>query len=117
MKLTETEIRFMNIIWDNNEIKSGELVKKCSETFGWKKSTTYTFLKRLQDKQVLVSENSIIRPLVTKNSVQKQESLDIINNTFNGSLPNFVTAFLSEQKISKKDYEELRNILDSYKGK
>ena len=116
MKLTDTEIKFMNIIWDKENIQSSELVKKCNEVFGWKKSTTYTVLKRLQERKALVNDNARVKSLISRNDIQKQESINIINNAFGGSLPNFVVAFLSEQKISKEEFEELKNIVNSYKG-
>ncbi|SJZ80598.1 BlaI/MecI/CopY family transcriptional regulator [Anaerorhabdus furcosa] len=115
MKLTSTEIRFMALIWDNEPIPSGELVSICADIFDWKKSTTYTFLKRLQEKGAVKNNNSMVSALVKREEIQKVESEDVIENTFSGSLPKFVTAFLSDKKLSKKEVDDLKKLIDNYK--
>lgn len=116
-KLTPKEIEFMNIVWDKEPVASKEIIQSCEEVFGWNKSTTYTFLKRLENKGVLVNEHSLVRSLIKKEQVQKEESSSIIRSAFDGSLSNFVVAFLSEEKLTKKEYEELERIISSYKEK
>ncbi|MEG0076486.1 BlaI/MecI/CopY family transcriptional regulator [Anaerorhabdus sp.] len=115
MKLTSTEIRFMSLIWDNEPIQSGELVTICADVFDWKKSTTYTFLKRLQEKGAVKNDSSMVSALVKREEIQKYESEDVIETTFSGSLPKFVTAFLSDKKLSKKEVDDLKNLIDNYK--
>lgn len=115
MKLTSTEIKFMTLIWDNEPVSSGTLVQYCSEKFGWKKSTTYTFIKRLQERSILKNDDSIVKSCVKREEIQKNESEDIIKSTFNGSLPQFVTAFLSDKKLSSEEAEELKKLIDNFK--
>ena len=117
MKLTETEFRFMEIVWANEPISSRDLVMKCEDSFGWKKSTTYTFLSRLQNKEILTNKDSIVESIVSKKDARKSESFRVVDNSFNGSLPNFVTSFLENNKLSKKEYQEILDILNSYKDK
>ncbi len=115
MKLTNTEIRFMKLIWDNEPVQSGKLVQMCAKEFDWKKSTTYTFLKRLQEKGALINNDAYVSACVKREEIQKVESEDVIKTTFSGSLPKFVTAFLSDKKLSKKEIDELKNLIDNYK--
>lgn len=115
MKLTNTEIRFMSLIWHNEPIQSGELVSLCANEFYWKKSTTYTFLKRLQERGLLQNNHALVTSIVKEDEVQKIESEFIIKNTFSGSLPKFVTSYLSDRKLSKTELEELKNLLDNFK--
>ncbi len=84
----------------------------CLEHFGWKKSTTYTFLKRLQDREILINQNSIVSSKISKKTVQMIQSNEIVKQTFNGSLPQFVTTFLSDKKLSKEEIEELRQLVN-----
>ncbi|MEA4875421.1 BlaI/MecI/CopY family transcriptional regulator [Anaerorhabdus sp.] len=115
MKLTCTEIKFMSLIWDNEPISSGKLVTLCAEKFGWKKSTTYTFLKRLQERGVVTNIDATVTALVKREAIQRIESKDVMETSFEGSLPKFVTAFLSDKKLSKKEIDELKELLDNYK--
>lgn len=114
-KLFDAEHKFMNIIWAEEPIKSGDLVKLCNERFGWKKSTTYTVLRKLSQRNFLKNENTIVTSLVKKEETQKYESHEIINKSFGGSLPKFLTAFFGDKKISEKEANELKKLIDSYK--
>ena len=107
-KLTESEYRFVKIIWDNQPMPSAQLVD-------WKKSTTYTMLRRLCEKGVLKNENSTVTALVSKQEVEKYQSSHIVNETFNGSLPNFIAAFMQDKKLTKDEAEQLKKLIDSYK--
>ena len=115
LKLCESEYRFATIVWDNEPITSGELVTLCNEYLGWKKSTTYTVLKKLCERRILINENSKVHSLVKKEQVQKYESEQFISRSFGGSLPQFLTAFMGDKKISKQEAEKLKKIIDSYK--
>lgn len=115
MKLTSTEIKFMTLIWDNEPLSSGNLVALCAEKFGWKKSTTYTFLKRLQERGVVANIDATVTSLVKREEIQKIESKEVMETSFEGSLPKFVTAFLSDKKLSMKEIDELKELLDNYK--
>ena len=114
LKLTESEYRFMKIVWDNQPLVSASLVKLCAETFGWKKSTTYTVLKRLGEKEIVKNENSNIIPLVTQKEVQLYESNSVVNRSFDGSLPTFIAAFMEGKKLSADDVERIRQMIDSF---
>ena len=114
-KLTESEYHFVKIIWDNQPMPSSQLVEKSLELLEWKKSTTYTMLKRLCEKGVLQNENSTVTALVSKQEVEKYQSSHIVNETFNGSLPNFIAAFMQDKKLTKEEAEQLKKLIDSYK--
>ncbi|MHC1719768.1 MAG: BlaI/MecI/CopY family transcriptional regulator [Clostridiaceae bacterium] len=116
LKLCESEYRFATIVWDNQPISSGDLVALCNEQLGWKKSTTYTVLKKLCERGFLKNENSKVFSLVEREKVQKYESEQFINRSFGGSLPKFLTAFLGNKKINEREAEELKKIIDTYKG-
>lgn len=114
-KLCNSDYRLLLILWDHAPIGSGELVKLCQEELGWKKSTTYTEIKRLSEKGYIKNENAIVEPLYTREEVQAQESGAFVERTFSGSLPQFLTAFLGgRKKLSSKEAAELKELIDSY---
>ncbi|MBQ6895735.1 MAG: BlaI/MecI/CopY family transcriptional regulator [Oscillospiraceae bacterium] len=114
-RLSESEYRFVKIIWDNQPMPSALLVEKSLEILDWKKSTTYTMLKRLCEKGVLKNENSTVTTLVSRSEVEKYQSSHIVNETFGGSLPNFIAAFMQDKKLTKEEAEKLKQLIDSYK--
>ncbi|MBE6894545.1 MAG: BlaI/MecI/CopY family transcriptional regulator [Ruminococcaceae bacterium] len=114
-RLTESEYRFIKIIWDNQPMPSSQLVEMCKTAFDWKKSTTYTMLKRLCEKGVLKNHNSTVTALVTRAEVEKYQSDHIVNETFGGSLPSFIAAFMQDKKLTKEEAEKLKSLIDSYK--
>lgn len=114
-KLCESDYRFMNVIWSSEPLSSGELVEKCAGALGWKKSTTYTMLKKLSDKGLVKNENSTVTALVSRDSVQKAESERFVEQTFSGSLPGFLVAFLGGKTISEAEAEELKGLIDSHR--
>lgn len=115
LKLCNSDYRFMTIVWDHAPVGSGELVRLCREQLGWKKSTTYTEIKRLCEKGILKNEKAVVEPLVTREEVQSQESGAFVERTFGGSLPGFLAAFLGGRKISAREAEELKQLIDHYK--
>lgn len=114
-KLCDSDYRFMCIVWEYAPVNSGELVKLCQKHLGWKKSTTYTQIKKLAEKGYLINENSCITVLIDKHRVLADESEYFVERTFNGSLPNFITAFLGGKKLSEKEAEELKKLIDAHK--
>ena len=114
-KLFDAELKFMNIIWEEEPIKSGELVRVCNEKLGWKKSTTYTVLRKLAQRGVLKNENTIVTSIVKKEETQIYESHEVVEKSFGCSLPKFLTAFFGNKKISNDEAEELKKLIDSYK--
>lgn len=114
-KLTETELKFSEIIWGNAPIASGELVKLCEEQFKWKKSTTYTMLKKLIEKGIFVNSEGIVKSILNKDEFFAVQSNSIVEESFGGSLPKFITAFTSKKKLSKKEIAELEQMINSFK--
>ncbi|MGI6538422.1 MAG: BlaI/MecI/CopY family transcriptional regulator [Caldicoprobacterales bacterium] len=114
-KLTESEEKFANIIWSNEPIASGDLVKLSEKEMNWKKSTTYTVLKKLCEKGIFKNENAVVTSLVTKNEYYAKQSIRFVEDTFGGSLPRFLTAFMRGKKLSKKQAEELKRLIDEHK--
>ena len=112
-KLCTSDYRFMSIVWDNEPIQSGELVKICEKELGWKKSTTYTMIKKLSQKGYMKNEDSIVTSLIPKKEVQAFESEYVINNTFSGSLPAFIASFADGKKLTKSEADQIRRLIDS----
>lgn len=115
-KVFESEYRFCCLIWDNEPVGSGELVRLAAEKLGWKKSTTYTVIRRLTERGVIKTENAVITTLFSKEEIQRQESREFLDKTFDGSLPAFIAAFAGSGKLSKKDAEAIRAMIDAYEG-
>lgn len=111
VKLCTSDYRFMSIVWEHEPVQSGKLVKICLEVLGWKKSTTYTMVKKLAEKGYLQNENSVVTSLIPKKDVQAFESEYVVNNTFEGSLPAFIASFMSNRKLSEKDAEEIKRLI------
>lgn len=114
-KLTESEYRFVKIIWDNQPMPSSQLVEICADRFGWKKSTTYTTLKRLCEKGVLKNENSTVTALVSRSEAEKYQSSHLVNEAFDGSLPKFIAAFMQDKKLTMEEAETLKAMIDNYR--
>lgn len=115
LRLCESDFRFMSVIWDNEPLPSGELVKLCNEKFDWKKSTTYTMLKKMCEKGFAENDGSLVTSLIDRDSVQAYASEHFVEQTFAGSLPKFLVSFLGGKKISEKEAEELKRLIDSHK--
>lgn len=111
-RINESEYRLMDILWDMEPVNSMELAGLCRERLGWKKSTTYTVLRKLGEKKVLRNENAVVRALVSRDEVQRQESREFLKKKFHGSLPAFIAAFLQEEKLTKKEAEELQKLIE-----
>lgn len=113
-KLGEVERRFAELIWANEPLGSGELVKLCAEKLGWKKSTTYTVLKKLCEKGYFRNEDGTVTSLISEKEMVAQESCRFVEDTFGGSLPAFLAAFTSERALSNKDVEDIRRMIEAY---
>ena len=111
-KVFESEYRFCLILWEREPVSSGELVKLCGERLGWKPTTTYTVLRRLGERGVLKNENSVVTSLVSKAEVQAAEMDEMMDRTFEGSLPAFIAAFAKRQRLSDAEIEEIRRIIE-----
>jgi predicted transcriptional regulator len=115
-RLTETETKFAEIIWANGPLKSSELVRLCERSLNWKKSTTYTMLKRLEDKGIFQNENGTVRTLMGKEDFFAEQSNRFVAETFEGSLPRFIAAFARRKKLSEEEIRELQKLIDEHRG-
>ena len=114
-KVFESEYRFCLILWEHEPIKSGELVKLCREQLGWKPTTTYTVIKRLSERGILKNENTMVSSLVSKDEVQATEIDELVEKTFEGSLPAFIAAFVRHQKLSSRDIDQVQQMIDRFR--
>ncbi|MDO5422385.1 MAG: BlaI/MecI/CopY family transcriptional regulator [Eubacteriales bacterium] len=114
LKLCDSDYRFMLIVWENAPVSSGELVKLCRERLGWKKSTTYTVIKKLSEKGYIENIDATVRVRIPKDQVQAQETDYFVERTFDGSLPLFLNAFLGGKTISRQEAEQIRRLIDEH---
>lgn len=114
-RLTEAEENLANIIWEKEPIKSSDLVKICQDEFNWKKSTTYTMLKRLEEKKIVQNNNSIVEAIVKKEDYHGEQSKIFVEENFDGSLPRFLAAFTRRRKLSKKELQEIERLINQYR--
>lgn len=114
-KVYESEYRFCLILWEHEPIKSGELVKLCKEQLGWKPTTTYTVIKRLSERGILKNENTVVTSLVSKDAVQAAEIDELVERTFEGSLPAFIAAFTRHRKLSRDEIDQVQQMIDRFR--
>ena len=114
-KVFESEYRFCLILWEHEPVKSSELVNLCKEQLGWKPTTTYTVIKRLSERGVLKNENTVVTSLVSKDEVQAAELNEMVEKTFEGSLPAFVAAFTKHQNISEEEIDAVQKMIDRFR--
>ena len=115
LKLGTVESKFADIIWENEPISSGQLVKLCGQQLDWKKSTTYTMLKRLCERGLFQNEKGMVSALMTKEEFGAAQSEKNIEESFDGSLPAFIAAFASRKRLSLDDVDEIQKMIDSYR--
>ena len=114
-KVFESEYRFCLILWEHEPIKSRELVKLCSEQLGCKPTTTYTVIKRLSERGILKNENTVVSSLVSKEEVQAAEIDELVDKTFEGSLPAFIAAFTRHRKLSSDEIDQVQQMIDRFR--
>ena len=114
-KIFESEYRFCLILWEHEPVKSSELVRLCKEQLGWKPTTTYTVIKRLSERGVLKNENTIVSSIVSKDEAQASEINEMLEKTFEGSLPAFIAAFTKHRKLSPDEIDEVQSMIDRYR--
>ena len=115
-KIPESEYRFCLILWEQEPVTATEMVKLCQEQLGWKRTTTYTVIKRLSERGILKMENGIVSSLVSKEEAEASEIEDLVEKKFGGSLPAFVAAFTKHQNVSEKELDELQRMIDRIRG-
>lgn len=114
-KLGEMEQRFADIIWDKAPIKTRNLIEICTEVFEWKRTTTYTMLKRLCERGIFKNENGTVKVLIRKDDFLAEKGEEFLEESFKGSLPRFLAAFTRRKKLSDKEIEEIQQLIDGYK--
>ena len=112
--IADSEYRFMQIVWEAAPVGSGEVVRLCGEKLGWKKSTTYTVLKKMCDKGLLKNEKAVVTVAVPRELVDNYAAETFVGRTFGGSLPGFLTAFMGGKKLSAQEAQELKELIDQY---
>lgn len=114
-KLAEGEARFAELIWQKEPITSPELVKLCEKEFQWKKSTTYTVLKKLCQRGIFQNEKAVVTSLISKEDFYSYKSRKFVEESFGGSIPRFLTAFMGRGgTLTKEQAEEIRELIDKY---
>ena len=111
-KIFESEYRFCLIMWEHEPITTSELVKLCQEQLGWKRTTTYTVIKRLGERGILKNEDGSVSSLVSKEAAQAREINELVEEKFQGSLPAFIAAFTKRQDISQAELDEVQRMID-----
>ena len=113
-KIFESEYRFCLILWENEPVSSGKLVQLAKEALGWSKATTYTVIRRLSERGVLKNENTIVSSLISKEEAQKHRLEEMVEETFEGSMPAFIAAFSKTKKLTRQEVDQLKALIDSF---
>ena len=113
-KIFESEYRFCLILWDNEPVSSGKLVQLAKDALGWSKATTYTVIRRLSERGVLKNENTIVTSLISKEEAQKSRLEEMVEETFEGSVPAFIAAFSKTKKLTRQEVDQLKALIDSF---
>ena len=115
-RLGVVETRFAELIWAHEPLSSGELVKLCARELEWKKSTTYTVLKKLCDRGLFQNQDGIVTSIVSRQEFQSRQSRRFVEDTFSGSLPAFIATFADGGNLTDRDISEIRKMIDAYGG-
>lgn len=114
-KLGEMEQKFADLIWENAPVSTRDLITWCSESFNWKRTTTYTMLKRLCDRELFLTDNGIVKIILSKEDFLTEKGEEFLEETFDGSLPRFITAFTRLRKLNEKEVQEIQQLIDEYR--
>lgn len=114
-RLAEGEAKFAELIWQREPITSPELVKLCEKEFNWKKSTTYTVLKKLCDRGIFRNDKAVVTSRISKEEFYSYKSRKFVEDSFGGSIPRFLTAFMGGKKLTAEQAEEIKNLIDNFK--
>ncbi|MEE0111248.1 MAG: BlaI/MecI/CopY family transcriptional regulator [Oscillospiraceae bacterium] len=113
-KIFESEYRFCLILWENEPVNSTKLVELCKAQLGWSKATTYTVIRRLSERGVVKNENATVTSLISKADAQKARLEEMMEETFEGSVPAFLAAFSKSKKLTKTEVDQLKALIDAY---
>ena len=114
-RLAETEAKFADIIWEHEPVASMQLVKLCEERLSWKKSTTFTVLKKLCDRGIFQNVKAVVSARISREEFYAGKSREFVDEAFGGSLPKFLTAFIGKSRLSSKQVEEMKSLIESYR--
>ena len=114
-KIFESEYRFCLILWDNEPVNSTRLVELCKHQLGWSKATTYTVIRRLSERGVVKNENAIVTALISKEEAQKHRLEEMVEETFEGSMPAFIAAFSKSKRLTQKEVDQLQALIDNFR--
>ena len=113
-KIFESEYRFCLLLWEHEPVNSTKLVALCKEHLGWTKATTYTVIRRLSERGVVKNENTIVTSLISKEEAQRSRLEEMVEETFEGSMPAFIAAFSRSRKLTKSEVDQLQALIDSF---
>ena len=113
-QMTETELKFAELIWREAPIGSGELVKRCQQEFAWKKSTTYTFLKKLCGQGLFQNEDAVVETVVSREEYLQRQGEEFVEKAYEGSLPKMIAAFIQNKRLSKAQIAEIQQMIEDY---
>ena len=112
MKLGSVESRFADIVWEHAPVTTAELVRLCARELDWKRTTTYTVLKKFCQRGIFLTENSMVTVLITREEYYARESADLVSHAFNGSLPAFLVAFTRNKRLTEEEIDQLQQLID-----
>lgn len=115
-KLGAVESHFADLVWENEPLTTSELIKICEKELNWKRTTTYTVLKRLSDRGLFQYVDGVVSAKISRDDFYSLQSKNFVDEAFNGSLPAFLAAFTSKKKLSKEEVSEIKKLIDSYEG-
>lgn len=113
-KIFESEYRFCLILWENEPVNSTKLVELCKAQLGWSKATTYTVIRRLSERGVVKNENATVTAIVSKEEAQKNRLEEMVEETFEGSMPAFIAAFSKSKRLTRSEVEQLQALIDNF---
>lgn len=116
-KLGVIEAKFADIIWANEPLSTAQLIKKCEQEFNWKRTTTYTVLRRLSDRGIFSNNNGEVSSVISRDEFYAMQSNSYVQESFSGSLPAFLSAFTSGRKLTENEVKEIKKLIDSYEEK
>ncbi len=114
-RLCDSEYRFLQVVWAAAPVSSGRLVELCAKELGWKKSTTYTVLKKLCQRGLLQNENAVVSVLVPREAVTAEAAGSFVDRNFGGSLPGFFAAFMNGRKLTEAEAEDLKRLIEAHR--
>ena len=114
-KIFESEYRFCLLLWDNEPVNSTKLAALCREQLGWSKATTYTVIRRLSERGIVKNENAIVTSLISKEEAQKARLEEMVEETFEGSMPAFIAAFSRSKKLTRREVDQLQSLIENFR--